>query len=282
MKAATDVASGGVGSFNTSFLGMTAAGPSAGMRPRVTDGGGGKAGNDDGDVGEGAEQATLLSCGKRTAVEEADGYRAESATSRVGECFGTRLPETFYEDFARLLEACEIKLDDEEETSGGAATLHTSFLGMTAAGPSAGVRPRVTDGGGGKAGDGSYEDDRRGQREHPSTPGPETSAVARGCGRKTGEKGGGCEEAGPEKGAHGKEAGPGMGTYGRTGGKAGSRKEGAGEPTRSEVRKLTRTEVGTDRIPRPGRESNGLDRARLRRRVGQSGTRSVGTDPDGG
>jgi hypothetical protein len=40
-----------------------------------------------------------------------------------------------------------------------------------------------------------------------------------------------------------------MGTYGKPGGKAGSRKEEAGEPTRSEVRKPTRTEVGTDRIP---------------------------------
>jgi hypothetical protein len=104
------------------------------VRPRVTDGGGGKAGNDDGDMGEGAEQATLSACGKRTAVEEADSYGAESATSRVGECFGTQLP----------------------------ATLHTSVLGTTAAGPSASVRPRVTDDGGGNASDGDYEDDRSG------------------------------------------------------------------------------------------------------------------------
>jgi hypothetical protein len=145
----------------------------------VTDGGGGKAGdNDDDDMGEGAKQAALSACGKRTAVEKADDYGARSASSRVGECFGTRLPKTFYEDFARLLEACEIELDDEEETSDGAATLHTSVLGTTAAGPSARVRPRVTDDGGGKAGDGDYEEDRSGQREDPSTPGPETSADA--------------------------------------------------------------------------------------------------------
>jgi hypothetical protein len=130
------------------------------------------------------------------------------------------LPETFYEDFARLLEACEIELNDKEETSGGAVTLHKSVLGTMAASPSARVRPRVTDDGGGKAGDGDYEDDRSGQREDPSTLGPETSAVAHGCGRKTGEKGGGHEKAGLEEGTHGEEAGPGTGTYGGTGGKS--------------------------------------------------------------
>jgi hypothetical protein len=80
----------------------------------------------------------------------------------------------------------------------------------------------VTDDGGGKAGDGDYEEDRSGQREDPSAPGPETSAVARGCGRKTEEKGGGREEAGPGEGTRGEEVRPGMGTYQRTGGKAGS------------------------------------------------------------
>ena len=39
------------------------AGPSARVRPRVTDGGGGKVGDHDDDVGEGAEQATLSPCG---------------------------------------------------------------------------------------------------------------------------------------------------------------------------------------------------------------------------
>ena len=195
----------------------------------MTDGGGGKVGNrDDGDMGEGAEQATLSSCGKRTAVEEADGYGAGSATSRVGKCFGTRWIETFYEDFASILGACEIELEDEDETSGGDATLHTSVLGTTAAGASAGVRPQVTDDGGGKAGDGGYEEDRSGQWEDPSTPGPETSAVARGCGRKTEEKGGGREEAGPVESTYGDDARPGMGTYGRTDGEVrGVNKDGA-------------------------------------------------------
>jgi hypothetical protein len=85
------------------------------------------------------------------------------------------------------------------------------------------MRPRVTDDGGGKAGDGGYEEDRSGQREDPLTPGPETSAVVRGYGRKIGEKGGGHEETGPEEGTRGEGMGPGMGTYGRTGGEAGSR-----------------------------------------------------------
>jgi hypothetical protein len=206
----------------------------------VTDGGGGKVGDDNDDMGEGAEQATLSACGKRTAVEEADNYGTGSATSRVGESFGMWLPETFYEDFASIFEACEIELDDEE-TSSDAATLHTSVLGTTVAGLSARVRPRVTDDSGGKAGDGDYEEDRSGQREDPSTPGPETSAVARGCGCKTGEKGGGREEAGPGEGTRGEEVGPGTGTYGRTGGEAGSH-------DKSEVWKLIETKIGPNRI----------------------------------
>jgi hypothetical protein len=215
------------------------------------DGGGGKVGNrDDGNMGEGAEQATLSSCGKRTAVEEADGYGVGSATSRVGECFETRWLETFYEDFASILGACEIELEDEGETSGGDATLYTSVLGTTTAGASASVSPPVKDDGGGKAGDGDYEEDRSGQWEDPLTPGPETLAVVRGCGHKTGEKGGGREEAGPGEGTHREEVGPGMGTYERSGGKAGSRnKEETRGPTRSEVRKPIQTEIGPVRIP---------------------------------
>jgi hypothetical protein len=131
------------------------------------DGGGGKGGDNDSNMGQGAEQATLSSCGKRTALEEADGYGVRSATPRVGECFGTRWPETLYEDFASILGACEIELDEEEETSGGAATLHTSVLGTTAAGASASVRPQVTENSGGKAGDGEYEEDRSGQWGRP-------------------------------------------------------------------------------------------------------------------
>ena len=71
------------------------------------------------------------------------------ATSRVGVSFGTRLPETFYEDFASILKAC--KIEEEVATdaaSGGAVTLHTPVLEIPATGP----RPRMTDSGGGKAG----------------------------------------------------------------------------------------------------------------------------------
>ena len=108
----------------------------------MTAGGSGKAGDHDEDVGEGAERATLSSCGKRTAGD----YEAGSVTSRVGVCFGMRLPETFNEDFTSILEAC--KIEDNEETSDGAATLHTPVLETSMAGPSARVRPRVTDSGG--------------------------------------------------------------------------------------------------------------------------------------
>ena len=65
--------------------------------------------------------------------------------------FGTRWPELFYEDLASILEACEI--EEEEKTSGGAATFHTPVQETPAAGPSARVRPREKNGGGGKAGD---------------------------------------------------------------------------------------------------------------------------------
>jgi hypothetical protein len=212
----TEVASGGAGSLPTLILGMTAAGPSAHVRPRVTDGGGGKAGNHDGDTGEGAGKATLSACGERTATDEAGGYEFRTSVRNI-----VRMGDRW----------CRV-------------------LAHTDPRYGARVRTRVTDGGGGKAGDherdmgegaeqatlsacgkrtaveeadcyGGYEDDRSGQREDPSTPGPETSAVARGCGRKTREKGGGHEEARP-----------GMGTDGRTGGKAGSRdREGRTEDT---------------------------------------------------
>ena len=64
--------------------------------------------------------------------------------------FGTRLPESSCEDFASILEAC--KIEEEEETSSGAATFHTPVQETPAAGPSADVRPREKNGGGGKAG----------------------------------------------------------------------------------------------------------------------------------
>jgi hypothetical protein len=85
MEAATDVATGGAGSLPTPILGTTAAGPSARVRPRVTDGGGGKAGNHDGDTGDGAGRATLWTCGKRTATDEVGGY--EFRTHRSGSSY---------------------------------------------------------------------------------------------------------------------------------------------------------------------------------------------------
>ena len=89
MEVATDTTSGGATTLHAPALETSAAGPSARVRPRVTNGGGGKAGDHDEDVGEGAERETLSSCGKRTAMEEADIYGAMDATSRVGESFGT-------------------------------------------------------------------------------------------------------------------------------------------------------------------------------------------------
>ena len=81
------------------------------------------------------------------------------------------MPETFYEDFASILEACEI--EEEEETSGGATTLHAPVLETPAAGPSARVRPRVTDGGGGKAG--NQIEEERGQEGQAESRGLATS-----------------------------------------------------------------------------------------------------------
>ena len=131
-------------------------------------------------------------------MDEAGGYRAGSATSRVRESFGTRLPETFYEDFASILEACEI--EEEEGTSAGAATFHTPVLETPTTGPRAGVRPRETDGGGGKAGNRNDEEEvRSGWKQDPSTPGLESSAVAPEHGHKTREMGGGCEDVATKK-----------------------------------------------------------------------------------
>ena len=197
-EVATDITStsGGPATLHASFLEITAAGPSARVRPMVKGGGGGKAGDHGVDTREGAEQATVSSRGKRTAMDEADIYGAMDATSRVGGSFGTRLPETFYEDFASILEACEI--EEEEETSGGAATFHTPVLETPETGLRAGVRPRETDGGGGKVGNRNDEEEVcRGRRRDPSTPGPETSAVAPERGHKTGEMGGGREDERP-------------------------------------------------------------------------------------
>ena len=73
-----------------------------------------------GNTGEGAERATLSTCGEWTATDKADNYG-----------FGTWRPES----------------SSEEETSGGAATFHTPVQETPAAGPSARCReenrPRV-------------------------------------------------------------------------------------------------------------------------------------------
>ena len=71
MEVATDTTSDDAATLHTPVLETPAAGPSTGVRPRVTDGGGDKAGDHDGDMREGAEQATLSSCGKRTATDKA-------------------------------------------------------------------------------------------------------------------------------------------------------------------------------------------------------------------
>ena len=65
--------------------------------------------------------------------------------------FGTRWPESFYGDFASILEACEI--EGEEETSGGAATFPTLILETSVVGHESPREPGETDGGGGKASD---------------------------------------------------------------------------------------------------------------------------------
>ena len=49
--------------------------------------------------------------------------------------------------------------DEKDATSGGVVTLHTPILKTPAAGPSARVRPRVTDGGSSKAGNQSEEEE---------------------------------------------------------------------------------------------------------------------------
>ena len=115
---------GGAGTLRTPGLETPATGLRAGVRPRVTGGGGSKEGDHDGDMREGAEQATLSSCREWTAMDEAGNYG-----------FGTWRPET----------------SSGEETSDGVTTLHTSALEALTVSPSADVRPRATDGGGGKA-----------------------------------------------------------------------------------------------------------------------------------
>ena len=80
------------------------------------------------------------------------------------------------EEFASILEACvieeEIATDHNvrmevatDTTSGGTRALPTPVLETTEAGPRAGLSPRVTDGGGGKAGNrNDKEKDHSGRR----------------------------------------------------------------------------------------------------------------------
>jgi hypothetical protein len=101
-----------------------------------------------GTTGEGVEQATLSACGQRTVMEEAGDYE-----------FRTHRSETSYGE-ANGIGACvigdmvaannDVRMEAATDMmSGGAGGLPTPILGTTAAGPSARVRPTVTDGGGG-------------------------------------------------------------------------------------------------------------------------------------
>ena len=133
---------GGAGTLRTPGLETPAVGPSADVRPRATGGGGGKAGNRDNS--------------KKTVEEE--------AASIIGGGVAT-------DDDVRMEVATDIT-----STSGGAATLHTPVLETTAAGPSARVRPMVTNGGGGKAGNRDEKDATSGGVATLHTPFLETPA----------------------------------------------------------------------------------------------------------
>ena len=147
-------------------------------------------------------------------MDEADIYGATDATSRVGKSFRTRLPETFYEDFASILEACEI---EDEETSGNATSLHAPILEAPETGQSTRVRPRVTNGGGGKAGNRDKDDATSGgattfhtQVQETLTAGPSTRVRPRltnGGGGKAGNQ------------SNDEDTKPGMGICKRTDGK---------------------------------------------------------------
>ena len=119
-----DATSGGVVTLHTPILKTPAAGPSARVRPRVTDGGGSKEGNQS----EKEEASIFETCAIEDGVATNNDVRKEMATDMA---------------------------------SGGAATLHTLILETPAVGPSAGVRPRVMHGGGGKAGDQSDDEEVR-------------------------------------------------------------------------------------------------------------------------
>ena len=100
------------------------------------------------------------------------------------------MTETFYEEFASILEACEI--EEEEETSGNAATLHTPAVETPAVGASADVRPRVADGGGEGTKAATDEGAERGMREvaeNEDTRPKERARCHEGCVRPSGSRG---------------------------------------------------------------------------------------------
>ena len=164
-------------------------------------------------AGEGAEQATLSTYGERTAADKAGIHEAGITPSGVSVSSGTKLPESFYEELASILDACEIEIEEEEEeTSEGAATFPTPLRETSAAGSESPSEPGDSEGGGGKAGDldnnkSFTERSKRRRRESP-TPVPETSAVAPERQHKTEEMGGGREETRLTTSIHGRRKDP--------------------------------------------------------------------------
>ena len=150
-----------------------------------------------------------------------------------------------------------------DTTSGGVGTLPTPVQETPASGPRAGVRPRVTDGGGGKVGnrddDKNNDEDCSGRRQDPLTPGPETSAVMPECQRKTREMGGGHEEAWPGESTHEEDAGPRMGVYEGSDGEAqsGNKERVGNQPDQKMVRKNNGAGAGK---PGPNRRRAGKPR----------------------
>ena len=152
--------SGGAMSFHAPILETSAAGPSARVRPRVTDGGGSKADNQiedersqEGQEGQAESRGPAMSDerDREHAMRPVEGQetsmqcgRWRAKKQRVTNNDGRMTP---------------LRGEHEEETSGGATTLHAPVLETPAGGPSARVRPRVTDGGSSKAGNQSEEDE---------------------------------------------------------------------------------------------------------------------------
>ena len=159
---------------------------------------------------------------------------------------------------ASVIEACAIEdgvaADNDvrkevatDTTSGGVGTLPTPVLETPAVGHEGPRETGETNGGDGKACNRNDEDeDRSGQRQDPSTPGPETTAVVPECQHKTGEMRGGREEVWPGESTYEEDAGPGMGVYEGSDGKARSGKEErvADRPDRKTKRKKSEAGAG--------------------------------------